>query len=437
MYEEPAGQAATRPKQAPPPAPPLPDDPAYAPAPDRAPLRPLPDAGLCAGACRSCESCACSQCAACDEPWRLPQPCLFQRWRMTLGGWVDAGASVVGNRPVDRYNGVVTFNDRDGEPQMNQLWWYMERATSTEDHCWDLGGRVDFLYGTDARFTQALDGLEADWDQTERFYQVALPQFYVDVAYGDWLLRAGHFFTILGYEVVQATGNFFYSHAYTRQYGEPFTHTGLLVTRRLGDHWKISAGAHRGNDQFDDTDGKDAMNFLGGITWTADENLASLAFAISATEQGPQVHQQIYSVVGTLQVTENLLYVVQHDYGQTFDRGTLAMAEWYGVNQYLFYELSECWKAGLRFEWFRDDNGSRVTGLGDGNRNKGPVDGYYAGNFYEVTAGLNWTPQANVRIRPELRWDWFDSGNFPSNGPYDAGDRKSQFLFGCDVVVTY
>ena len=382
-----------------------------------------------------------------DEPWTLPQPCLFQQLGIRFGGWIDAGVSVVGNMPADRYNGVVTFNDRDGEPQLNQFWFFLDRPVDTSAGGWDLGGRIDFVFGTDARFTQAADGLEASWNQTARSYQAALPQFFVDIAYNDWLFRGGHFFTILGYEVVPAVANFFYSHSYTMQYGEPFTHTGFLLARTLGPNWKITGGLHRGNDQFDDTDGLDAVNFLGGLTWIADEQWASATFALSTTEQGPGVKQQIYSVVSTVRVTQSLKYVFQSDFGQTFDGNTRLKADWYGINQYLFYTINPCWTAGLRVEWFRDENGTRVRGLGDGNLNQGPwnqfvgadgrVNGFFAGDFWEISAGLNWKPLANVTVRPELRWDWFDSRGVESNGPYDAGQGKSQFLFGCDMVVTF
>ena len=53
-----------------------------------------------------------------------------------------------------------------------------------------------------------------------------MPQLYADFAYNRLTVRLGHFYTIIGYEVVTAPDNFFSSHAYTMQYGEPFTHTG-------------------------------------------------------------------------------------------------------------------------------------------------------------------------------------------------------------------
>ena len=382
--------------------------------------------GLCGGRRnRSCDPC---------QPWTLPQPWCLQQRGIRIGGWIEQGISVVANNPADRYNGPVTFNDRDGEYQMNQFWLFMERAVDTGGCGWDLGGRIDFVYGTDARFTQAADGLEADWNQTSRFYQAALPQFYLDVGYNDWTLRIGHFLTILGYEVELAPENFFYSHAYVRQYGEPVTHTGMLLTRRFGDRLSVSAGVHRGNDQFNDTDGRDSLDFLGGATWTSWNERLSLAFGISATEDGPGVTTQVYSLVGSLQVTDNLTYVIQHDLGQTTGAPNRnRTVEWYGVNQYLLYDINTCWAAGLRFEWFRDDDGTRVTGLGDGNQNTGP----FVGNFYEISAGLNWKPHANLTVRPEVRWDWFDGGAPLGARPYDAGDRNNQFLFGCDLICTF
>lgn len=365
------------------------------------------------------------------DPWKLPTPCFLDSHGFEFGGWVSAGISVVANNPADNYNGVVTFNDRDEELQMNQLNFYLERKINNDGCGWDWGGRVDFLYGTDARFTQAIDGLESDWDQTERFYQVALPQFYFDVAFNDWLVRAGHFYSPLGYEGVPAPQNFFYSHSYSHQYGQPFTHTGLLLTRKL-NNWAFTAGLQRGNDQFDDTDGRDDMGFLGGIRWTSQDERFAVNFAISADEQGMDRPITIYSLAGTWNVTPRFQYVIEHTYGDSTDP-QLGKSQWYGVTNYFYYRLNQCWQTGLRVEWFRDEDGVRVAGVGDGNRAVGP----YPGDFYEISLGLNWSPHPNLRVRPEVRWDWFDEDRPLALYPYDAGDQDNQFLFGCDFILTF
>ncbi len=96
------------------------------------------------------------------------------------------------------------------------------------------------MFGTDAIFTQAYGVPAFDvnsgaplnrnhWDLSmlgsndNRFYDIALPQVYAE-AYapiGNGLnIKAGHFYTPIGYETVPAPDNFFYTHAYTMQYGD-------------------------------------------------------------------------------------------------------------------------------------------------------------------------------------------------------------------------
>ncbi|MBN2021217.1 MAG: outer membrane beta-barrel protein [Pirellulales bacterium] len=367
-----------------------------------------------------------------------------------VGGWLEGGISAAANSPVDRYNGVVTFNDRDGEAQMNQMWLFLDREANTGGYGWAWGGRVDFFYGTDARFTQAVDGLEANWDQQERFYQCALPQFYFDVALNNLTIRTGHFFTPLGYEVVPATGNFFYSHSYTHQYAEPFTHTGIVGIYKFSDQWKLTTGVHRGIDQFDDTDGRNSLNWLGHLAWTSRDERLGLALGINASEQNStpplaglgasgnyDANVFDYALVGTVKLTDRLTWIVQHDWFQrTYLNygGHNVAIDGYGLNQYWLYTISDRWSAGMRLEWFRDHDGVLVRGLGRGNAAAG---GGFAGNFYEITLGLNWKPSSRVLVRPEIRWDWFDASRAGVPQPYDAGDSNDQFMFGCDFILTW
>lgn len=349
-----------------------------------------------------------------------------------LGGWVDAGFSALGNSPDDRFNGPVTFNDRNLEGQLNQLWLYLERKTDPDSYGIDIGGRVDAMYGTDAGFIQASDGLEEDWGQTERFYQAALPQFYVDAAWDGWTARAGRFFTPMGYESPAAPDNFFYSHSYEMQYGQPFTHFGALFGKNLGQ-WSVQAGVHRGNDQFDDTDGRDALNFLGGVGYTGCGGCFTAEYFLTASEEGPEANDYIHSIVARVLITPELQYVLVNNFGQSWSQAREGEAAWYGVNQYLTCALTTELAAGLRFEWFCDRDGTRVRGLREGNTLPLGV----SGDFYAITFGLNYTPLDNLRIRPEVRWDFFDPIGDQAPLPYDAGQRDHQFLFAMDVLYSF
>lgn len=275
-----------------------------------------------------------------------------------------------------------------------------------------------------------------------------MPQLYGEVAYNDLSVKIGHFYTIMGYEGVQPTSNFFYSHAYTMQYGEPFTHTGGLATYSYNSNWDFYAGIVNGWDKWDAV--SDNMAFLGGATYTPDHERYSLTGTfISGQEDGatpPTTTRSGYSIVFNYDINCRLQYVFQHDnFWQQNDPATggVADSEWYGINQYLFYTINDCWKLGARLEWFRDDDGARLQGapvreLVSGTAPAGTPTflnpALSAGNYYNFTVGANWTPRSNLTIRPELRWDW--SGG-TAGQPYNAGTKDSQFLAAFDAILLF
>jgi hypothetical protein len=374
------------------------------------------------------------------KPWRIPQPAFLSAHGITLGGWVDQGFTVNNWRSPDGFNGVVGFPDRNHEYLLDQLNLYLKRDVDTTKHDWDWGGRVDVMFGTDARFLQAL-GLETNWGQTG-LYELALPQFYGEVAHEDLTYRIGHFYTPLGYEVCAAPENFFYTHCYTTLYGEPFTHTGMTWTYKFCDQFSGMAGLTSGNDRFVFSDEGERASFLGGGAWTSSDKKVSLAFYVTGAaneivanpfEVAPsdQTNGFIYSLVARFTPDDKWTYIFQHDYGQTTSNLT---ASWYGINQYLLYKVSDQWSLGTRIEWFRDNNGVRVTGLDPANAVAGQS---FAGDFYELTFGANWRPGANWLLRPEVRYDWTNVSNPNGLQPFDAGRKPDQFLFGVDVIFLF
>ena len=82
-------------------------------------------------------------------------------------------------------------------------------------------------------------------------------------------------------------------------------------------------------------------------------------------------------------------YVFHHWLGLQEDGAPgSGQADWYGIDQYLYYTLNDDWKAGLRFEWFRDEDGTRV-GLNRARNINAPP---FVGNFYSLSVGANWSP---------------------------------------------
>jgi hypothetical protein len=250
----------------------------------------------------------------------------------------------------------------------------------------------------------------------------------------------GHFAPSIGYEVVAAPGNFFYSHSYALGYSEPVLVTGVQADYKLNDAWNIIGGFHDGFNAFEDPNGM--FHFLGGVKWHDDEHKVSLSLM---TDIGPQYaaddNQFEYTLVFKKQLSEKLLYAFEQVLGGTENVSTTVpggYAKWYGLDQYLIYTLNPCWSAGARAEVFRDQNGSRVGGLGSVGLDGWPADPGFAGTFTEVTLGLNWHPHPNLVVRPEARWDMYSgSTNLQNQLPFGDGTRSSQFLFATDLIFSF
>ncbi|MFI3218459.1 MAG: porin [Methylococcales bacterium] len=399
---------------------------------------------------------------------------------ITVGGWLNGGVTYNAVNPIDRFNGPVTFADRASEFQLNQLNLFVQRTVATEGDKSDFGGRFDFMFGTDSVFTQAY-GVPAydvntlqplnrsNWDLhmlrgQNRFYDIALPQAYAEayIPVGNGLnVKMGHFYTPIGYETVPAPDNFFYTHAYTMQYGEPFTHTGILGNYAVNGNVSVMGGVTTGSATggWDGGWNKQLGNWGGiaGATWTSTDKASSanISGTYGSTSEHSSQSWGLYSIVLKHNITDKTHLIVQHDHGyanNVLAAGAIRDAQWYGINSHIYYDIQDDLSVGMRGEWFRDQDGFRVCSPGRVGATINVVDD--AGNgvssargtatcqpatYYALTAGLNWKPKPWINVRPNVRYDWNDGKN--ANGtPYnvfDGGDRQSQFLFSTDATITF
>jgi hypothetical protein len=419
---------------------------------------------------------------------RIHLPLLEDRDFFTYG-WIDYGIGA--NNWGTPFNGPVTLADRAWQGQLNQLYLITERVTdaSSGRH---VGGRVDLLFGTDYLFTTArgLDALsyeetgienDASW-AFSKDYGLAMPQLYADVAVRDLTLRFGHFYSVLGYEQVPAIGNFFYTHAFSMQFS-PFTFTGFLGIWEPADGVTIYAGMHDGWNNFSDpmpTRGPFAIRnlgypgagstaaFLGAINLENADGTQTLSSGVTTgnelTPLGPRPrdgslvgNRSLISTVYTNRLSDRLTWVFQNDNAWQFNANVApgnrgqqpGLAQWYSFLNEVFWKFNDRWMGGLRLEYYRDNNGYIVTApiRNQSERgNPGYWTGGFAGNFWELTLGLNWYPNANWMIRPEVRYDWFNPNDSTTPRPYGAplgqrigagGSRLEQFYAGGDVVFQF
>ncbi|WP_417730378.1 outer membrane beta-barrel protein [Rosistilla oblonga] len=355
-----------------------------------------------------------------------------------VSGWVDAGFIGNTSSPNSKFNGPYNAVDRSNEGMLNQLYMIVEKRLPRYGA--GIGGRVDILYGEDYLLAQS-NGLERRDDGAARwngeYYGLALPQAYVSMGNEDVSLQVGHFYSVVGYEGVMAPDNFFYSKSYSYQFAGPFTHWGAQLNVRPTDALSFNLGIHNGWDSLDRE--SDKPGFIGKVRYDSQSSKAWTSFAITTGDSSNDLagvalnpdftNRTRYSWLVALPVTKRLDYVFHHWLGfQEEGAPDGGRADWYGIDQYLTYCFTDRLKGAVRFEWFRDEEGTRV-GL---NRPSNPNNPPFVGDFYSLSAGFNMAVSKNLTIRPELRADWFDGT--AASQPFDDGNDDNQFMLGIDAI---
>jgi hypothetical protein len=432
-----------------------------------------PSASCACGSC--CDDSCCGGCGGCGFGWpcgcllsdlgeahKLWQPCCEDsQW--VGAGWLAQGFVWNPYQPNDRFNGPMTWNDRANEYQMNELYYYFGRAAKTDECCLDWGARIDTLYGTSYRWNTSA-GFETNFGTNNAFYGLAIPQLYAQLGYNNWDIKVGRFFSPVGYYVIGTANNFFATLPFTFQYGEPFTHTGVIATKKLNDSLTLGGAITHGWDSSDNT-GNPHAGGLATATWTIDEqrtlayvgvfgpelnfsgvNLASNGFGYTT--------RYLQTLVFTRKFSDDVTGVIQSDYGAQNDAlvgpngNNNVDARWYGLNTYLYWNQTCRCQWGVNAEWFRDQGGFRVgqvlpsfgspdaRGLGVSN---GQTRFGYDGSFYRFMFGPKYFFTPNIYGRAAFAADWYvGKNNNPNNqSPYDDGTKDHQQAVVFDLIATF
>lgn len=404
----------------------------------------------------ACANRCCDPCCTCPC-WlesKLREHCLIDPCSdVRICGWANTGYTYNFDEPAAGFNRPLRFNDKHDELQLNQLYMFVDRPARYGCD-WDFGFRADLLYGTDYFFTQAF-GLETHTNNTNRWNGdsgprgaanrgLAMPQLYGEVFApigNGLLLKAGHFYSPMGYESVMAPANFFYSRSLSFSHGEPRTFTGLLASYVKSTNSTVHAGFHRGWDVWDDPDPSNGLSVLAGMTWKSDCECTTFSAWINSGPEPSLVsfneNMTNYSLVLTHQITDRLHGAAQHvlgvlQDGELTNQFSIDAAKFYGFTGYLFYEVSCDLTAGIRAEWFVDQDHLKIPVFPNESLAKG-------GNYYGITLGANWRPYPDVTIRPEIRWDWSDTvfrGAGGNVGLFDDFGDVDQTTFALDVIFT-
>jgi len=365
--------------------------------------------------------------------WALDQVGLakpLDDWNINVFGYIEGSVSYSTSAPPKNIITARVFDQQHESPKMNQADITVERTVDASKKQWDVGFRMEWIYGSDSRFIHSnglfdnQGGLVEGWEN-----QFDLNQAYVDVAapLGNGLrIRAGKFVTLAGYETINPTTTPLYNRGLLFDFAIPFTQTGVYGTYAFTDQLTVDLGIDRGWDQtLEDNNG--SIEAFGRVSWASTDKKTNLYLLsiIGPNISGDSGHYRtLIDAIATYQWSDQILLAVNGDYvyGSGEDKGG-DEAQWFGLAGYANYKINDYLTLNVRAEWFDDNDGTRIVAT--------------PANYYEATAGLLITPfpndaiGSNWKIRPEMR------GDYASRSVFDGGTDDYQFTGALETYFTY
>jgi hypothetical protein len=377
-------------------------------------------------------------------------------WADTLkfSGHLEVGATFNPDDPSNHQNFGHLFTDRANRLLLNQLLLTAERPLDPKATGYDFGFKLQAMYGSDARYTHFIGELDrsiSDTNQVDIVEANILNHLPILTA-GGIDLKLGQYSTPLGFEVIDAAANPFYSHSYIFNFGIPLKHTGGLAVTHLTDMIDLYLGADTGvNTSIGKKgDNNGALAGIGGFGLNMMDGKLSV---VALTHIGPELPRgtananvnkdlrYLNDVYVTWKPTDTLQFTTEFNYIR--DDGAHAIG--YGGAQYVIYTLSEEISLAARGEVWRDNNGFFVAAFPGNldfvNAERGfpaQVIGGGRTTYGALTLGVSYKPPVPKAIegfvlRPELRFDRSLNGTTP----FDAGTKTTQVTFGMDAILPF
>lgn len=385
-------------------------------------------------------------------------------------------AGIVANPEDPKVNIGQSFTDRANQVELNQVLIGAERKLDPNATGYDWAFKFSGMYGSDARYTHFLGFLDQALPITQR-NQIDVVEasgtlhIPVPVFSGGMEVKGGLWATPLGAEVIDPSGNPFYSHSYIFNFALPFKHTGILATAHVTSLLDLYLGVDTGSNTTIGPWGDDNDTIAGIVGFglnMMDGNLTVLALSHMGPENPTRAlapigfdansYMRYYNdVVVVYKATDKLTFTgeaawARDDFGTQGYLGNPRPANAFGLALYAGYTLTDTLTLNGRAEVFRDDNGFFVAGF-EGNydpvrveKGLSPLSTVYspgAATYGALTLGVTYKPNmpppfTSVAIRPEVRYDQSLGGKkvFDPTGPSTFKDTGA-FTVATDLIVTF
>jgi hypothetical protein len=371
----------------------------------------------------------------------------LEKSRIDIYGWIEGSYEYnfnVRNHTANAGRAYDAFENNKG--YLNQFDLTFERNVNPGP-AWDVGGRVDIMYGSDSRFTTSSDFLDKQGDRTSFDFGrqeawLDIPQAYVDIALPvlqGVRLRVGKFEF---FKAIDPNANAFYTHPFEYVEAFPYTLTGISAYAPVTPAISVETGISRGWDQTFTDNNSAAIDGFGLVGW----NISERARIVAAFITGPEQYRDDGHFTTGVDLTflynpsDQFAFVLDTTFGHQagavrgdFPGSTIAPptfvsfgdANWYGLTGTAAYKVNDLVVANGRLEWYRDEEGY-TEGF------PGQV------NLYEATVGVSITPLHSTAIgdnfilRPEVRYDYASRPFFNVSSP-----RHDQLTVAIDAIFNF
>ena len=343
---------------------------------------------------------------------------------MTISGFVQASYFYNLRHPAGGKSATYLWNTQDNSFSLNKIKLTVAGAPVATDK-WDATYRVSLMFGENT------PALNSNGTGNTSFNDVREGYVEMNVPVGTGLdIKAGELISLLNWESGDggaANPNFSqgYQWWYTGNGPAAGVQASYNFTDKFGVALRVANGLYQG--PVDNNQGK---AFLGSLNFTPTDKLWFHIVGWYDDQTGGSSTSGIESI-GGYQVTKKLGtgYEVDYFHFAPPSSGT-ATADLWSVGGWAWYNFTTKVGVAFRADFLSQDHGvigPPVPG-GPGITPTGStLDG---GNLGSLTATLNLTPAANLKIQPELRYDYTS---------YDGGlnGRKDQLIVGCGASYLF
>jgi len=347
---------------------------------------------------------------------------------ITISGFVQASYFYNTDHPADGVSDGYLFNTKDNSFSLNKLKLTVA-SKPVETDKWDAGFRASLMFGDDAPVLNS-PGANGTTGSNTSFNDLREAYVELNVPIGTGLnIKAGELISLLNYESGDggaANPNFSQGNQWWFTGNGPSA--GVQATYNFTDKVGLTLRVDNGLFQ-GPVDNNDGKAFSGSLNFKPSAKFWENIYFFSDTEPGSTTVNG-FGTIGGFQVNEKLGTGWEFDYfnfdGPAWDPN--GASDIWSVGGWVWYDFTSKVGVALRADYI--DSPDPLMGLGPAVRPGAGITTVGDSHLGSVTLTLNLKPTPNIKIQPEIRYDYTSF-----SGGLDGSDNR--IIIGCGATYSF